>query len=255
MKISVVTAVYNGRKYIRDTIESVLAQQGDFELEYLIRDGGSTDGTVEIIREYASDPRLSWVSQPDRGPQDAINAGMAAATGEIGCWLNADDLYEPGALQKVSEVFAAQPATQWLYGRCRMVDGSGQAIRKAITVYKNLLGYRFFRSVLLTENFINQPATFWRMDFWRGFGGLQSKYKAAWDYELWLDFAQKSAPVHLRENLAIFRRHDESISEVHTCRQFHEELEICGTRTKGVLYFIHWLNIKKILFVYRLLSG
>jgi glycosyltransferase involved in cell wall biosynthesis len=252
--ISVITAVYNGEQFIRQTIESILTQTGDFELEYIIRDGGSSDSTLKIIAEYQDDSRLTVVSKRDGGPQEAINAGMAMATGDIGCWLNADDIYAPGTLQAVVDKFRQHPKQQWLYGRCTIIDEANRETRKPITWYKNILGYFYSKNILLCENYINQPATFWRMSLWRQVNSLNPAYKAAWDYELWLKMADLSSAIHLRQYLAKFRRHDGSISENHFEQQFDEELAIAKAYGNWLHNLIHKFNVWKIKFIYRLLS-
>ncbi len=252
LKISIVTPVLNGRQYIRDTVESVLAQRGDFELEYIVRDGGSTDGTLELLNRYRERCRI--VSEADGSPQAAINRGMAVATGEIAGWLNGDDLYAPGCLQAVARLFANRPKCRWCYGRCRIIDQGGCEIRKPITWYKNILGRWFSRNLLLCENFINQPATFWHLDLWREIGGLDSSYKAAWDYELWLKMAEIARPRHLPRYLAAFRRHPQSISETHFERQFAEELEIAAARGNRLHRSLHACNRWKITTAYRLMA-
>jgi glycosyltransferase involved in cell wall biosynthesis len=252
MKISVITPVYNGEKFIRHTIESVLQQKGNFELEYIICDGMSTDGTLKILEEYKD--RCTVISRKDGSAQAAINYGMALATGDVGGWLNADDLFESGTLQAVATAFEQYPERRWLYGRCRIIDEHGVEIRRPITVYKNLLGFFYSKTVLLCENFINQPATFWRMDLWRETGNLDKKFRAAWDYELWMLMAGKSRPIHLRKLLASFRRHDDSISNNHFEQQFQEELDISRKYGSAITSFIHMLNAKKIVWIYKLLA-
>ena len=254
MKISVITAVKNGEDFIRETVDSVLSQQGDFELEYIIRDGESTDKTLEILKEYENDSRITVISKKDGSPQEAINAGMAMATGEIGCWLNADDVFEPGTLQTVTDAFSKHSKLRWLYGRCRIIDEDGTEIRKPITLYKDLLGYVYSWNVLLCENFINQPATFWKMDLWRELDSLDPRHKAAWDYELWLKMAQKSRPLHIRKLFTSFRRHTSSISENHFERQFAEELAIARIYGSTIHHLIHQFNIWKIVFIYKTIS-
>jgi len=253
VKISVITAVKNGENFIKETVDSVLSQQGDFEVEYIIRDGCSTDNTLDILKNYGD--KIIVISQKDGSPQEAINAGMNMATGDIGCWLNADDYLLPGALQKVVNVFREKSRYLWMYGRCRIIDKDNNEIRKPITWYKNIIGYFYSRNILLCENFINQPATFWRMDLWRNIGGnLDSKYKAAWDYELWLKMSAHSPAFHTRDYLACFRRFEGTISEDNFERQFKEELDIskeCGTL---IHYFIHKLSIKLRTKIYKLLS-
>lgn len=255
MKISVITPVFNGARFIRQTVESVISQSGGFELEYIVCDSLSADGTTEVLREYESAGKLRLILRKDSGPCDAINHGMNLASGDIACWLNADDLFVPGALQKVAERFEKDKSCMWLYGRCRIIDSEGREQRSLITLYKNILGYFYSRNILLCENFVNQPATFWRMELWRGMGGgLESKYKAAWDYELWLRMAEKSPAVHLRTYLAEFRRHEGSISENFFERQFSEELAIASEHGNRIHYLIHAFNKWKIITAYRLLS-
>ena len=252
MKISVITAVYNGEKYIRNTVKSVLEQAGDFELEYIICDGMSTDKTLEILEEYKDRCRI--YSEKDGSPQIAINKGMDLATGEIACWLNADDLFEPGALQRVADEFREKPSLQWLYGRCKIIDDNGREIRKPVTWYKNVLGNFYSYNLLLCENFINQPATFWRLDLWHKVNKLNPAHKAAWDYELWLNMAALARPTHIRKYLASFRRHHESISENYFERQFAEELEIARERGTWLHYLIHKFNLWKTVSIYKLIS-
>ena len=158
MKISIVTPVRNGRQFIRDTVESILAQQGDFELEYIVCDGQSTDGTLEILAEY---PQCRVISRKDGGPFHAINYGMSLATGEMGAWLNADDIYLPGTLAKVADYFRTHPAINWLYGNCPIIDENGREIRRPITLYKELIGFRYSRNMLLL------PLSFSFFLYWR----------------------------------------------------------------------------------------
>jgi len=253
MKISVITPVLNGEKFIRQTVESVLSQKGPFELEYIVRDGCSSDGTLAILAEYGD--RIKVVSQKDGSPQEAINRGLSEASGDIGAWLNADDIYLPGTLAKVVETFSSKPSAQWLYGRCSIIGGDGAEIRKPVTLYKELLGYFSSRNVLLCENYISQPATFWRMDFWRSLGGLSSPWKAAWDYELWLKMSSLSKPLAVHSRLASFRRHPNSISENFTQRQFQEELSIAKMHGNCLHYSIHAFNSWKIVAAYKLLNA
>jgi glycosyltransferase involved in cell wall biosynthesis len=251
-RVSVITPVYNGENYIRQTVESVLSQKGDFELEYIICDGMSTDRTLEILEEYKSSCKI--ISRRDNSPQEAINYGMDMATGEIACWLNGDDLFCPGTLQTVVKTFETHPERRWLYGRSAIIDSDNREIRKFISLYKNLIGYFYSWNVLLCENFISQPSTFWRLELWREVGTLDPKYKAAWDYELWLNMAEISRPLALRKKLSLFRRHEDSISENNFSRQFDEELSIARKHCGFIHSIIHAFNRWKIVSVYKLLS-
>jgi GT2 family glycosyltransferase len=254
MKISVITPVLNGVRFLRKTIESVLVQHGDFELEYIIKDGGSIDGTKELLEEFAEFPSVRIVSKKDRSLYDAINQGFTYATGEIGCWINADDYYEPGALQKIVTVFAQHPEIHWVYGRCNIVDANGKKIRNLITLYKSIIGWHYSYNMLSCENYINQPATFWRMDLWRKVNGLDMGFPIAADYHLWLKFAQQSKAVAVHKKLANFRRCGESISDKKFQLQFLDELAAAKLFCTPLTYSVHAFNCWKIILIYKLLE-
>ncbi|MDD5597918.1 MAG: glycosyltransferase family 2 protein [Victivallaceae bacterium] len=251
-KISVITPVYNGEKYIRETVESVLSQRGDFELEYIICDGQSTDRTLEILDEYRDSCKI--ISRRDGSPQNAINYGMNSATGDIACWLNADDVFTPGALETVVKAFAEHPGCRWLYGQSRIIDSEGKEICRFVSFYKNLIGFFYSWNMLLCENFISQPSTFWKLDLWKEVKDLDPRYEAAWDYELWLNMAREARPVHLRKNLSCFRRHENSISANNFERQFNEELAIARKHCNFIHYLIHAFNRRKIINAYKMFS-
>src|SRR5665648_525607 len=160
-QITVITPSYNQGDFIDQTIQSVLSQNYP-DLQYLVMDGGSTDQTVDILKQY--DQQFFWVSERDRGQSDALNKGLRMATGEVVCFLNSDDLYEPGALFQVGKFFADHPEAAWLTGKCRVVDPMGVEIRRPITAYKNFwLRSKSYRALLVLD-YISQPATFWRRE-------------------------------------------------------------------------------------------
>ncbi|HEX6386420.1 MAG TPA: glycosyltransferase family 2 protein [Anaerolineae bacterium] len=197
LKVSVVTPSFNQGQYLEETIRSVLLQ-GHPNLEYIVIDGGSSDGSVEIIRKY--EPWLSyWTSEPDRGQSDAINKGFARASGQIFGWLNSDDVYEPGALQRVAGYFAAEPACELLYGTGWYLDANSVKTEACSWIRS------FDPDLLLTFNFILQPAAFWRRSLWQRTGELNISYHWAMDWE-WFIRATRTAPPHfLREDFARWR--------------------------------------------------
>ena len=153
-KISVVTPSFNQGRYIEATIKSVL-DQGYPNLEYIIMDGGSTDGTVEIIERY-SDRLAYWVSEEDEGQTDALIKGFDRASGDILCWLCSDDLFEASTLQEVAETFVRNPDWDVVYGDSFWIDAVGRPIR----FKREIPYYRFIW--MYDHNYLPQPSTFWR---------------------------------------------------------------------------------------------
>lgn len=206
-KISIVMPSYNQAGFIEKSIESVLAQSYP-NLELIVMDGGSDDGTINILKKY--EKRLVWVSEQDNGQAHAINKGFQLATGDILAYLNTDDLLEPGCLQRVAETFEKNPAALWLTGRCRNIDEDGQEIRGLIAAYKNiLLDFRNYHLLLIVD-FIAQPATFWRKELLQQAGLLNEALRYNMDYDLFLRFWRIKSPVYLREYIASFRIHQQS---------------------------------------------
>ena len=206
-KITIITPSLNQGNFIDQTIRSVL-EQGYPNLEYVIMDGGSTDDTLEILRQY--DRKLIFFSEKDRGQPDAINKGLKLATGEVIGYINSDDYLEPGALLKVGEFFAAHSEANWLTGKCRIVDKNGLEIRKIITAYKNFfLLFASFR-VLFVLNYISQPATFWRKKISEEIGGFDELDQYTFDYEYWLRIGGRYKLHTHKDYLANFRIHPNS---------------------------------------------
>lgn len=189
--LSIVTPCLNAARFLPRALESVSSQPTPpGEIEHLIADGGSTDGSVELIAEHARRrPGLvaRWTSGPDGGQSAAINRAFEHARGAFGAWLNADDWYEPGALAKVAAALRADPSADVLVGRCRFVDEGGRTVfaprpPEPISVGELLrLKSRWFAGRSLV-----QPEVFFRLDLFRRVGGLNAENHHSMDYELWL---------------------------------------------------------------------
>jgi glycosyltransferase involved in cell wall biosynthesis len=250
--ITIVTPSLNGGVYLRQTLDSVLSQQGDFDLQWLVIDGGSTDGTIPLL-ESVADPRLRWITQPDRGQTSAINKGLAMAEGEIVAWLNCDDLYAPGVLATVANAFGQNSSAQWLVGRCGIIDSAGNVVRQSVTDYKNRRLRSFSFKSLLRMNFISQPAVFWRKSFGESVGPLDESLYWTMDYDLWLRMARRCPPLLIDQTLAHFRVHESSKSRGGYREQFAEGYRVACRYTQGdpLSRWLHRWNIEKIVWGYR----
>lgn len=181
LSISVVTPSFNQARFIEAAIRSVL-DQGYDRLEYVIIDGGSTDGSVEIIEKYR--PRLHhFVSEADSGHGSALNKGFSRTSGEIMAWINSDDMYLPWTFQTVSEIFETFPDVNWIVGLNTWWNDKGAMIATGY-IYNNIFDYlsgQFFG--------IQQESVFWRRSLWeKAGGGIDENYKFMVDAELWTRF-------------------------------------------------------------------
>ena len=254
LKISVITPSYNHAEFIGRTIESVQSQRGDFELEHIVVDGGSDDGTIEILKHYGDAVR--WVSEPDNGQADALNKGLAMATGDVIGWLNSDDLYEPGALAAAADIFNAEPQTQWLYGKVHIIDPRGREIRKWITAYKNLRMRRYKYAKLLAENWICQMSVFWRRSAGEQVGPFRTDLHWCMDYDYWLRLGARRPGRFVDKYLGAFRWYPASKSGAGFVRQFREELAVAAEAAAGrypLAMLCHRINCPKIVAAYWLM--
>ena len=216
-KISIVTPSFNSQGLIADTINSVLGQNYP-NLEYILIDGGSTDGTAQIIEQFSS--KLSyWHSQKDGGQYDAINQGFSKSTGEIMCWLNSDDMLLPGSLFVVAEVFEQLQAVQWLSSlQPASWDASGH-----LAEVRTLPGFSkqaFLDGLYLPTTakkgyWMQQESTFWRRSLWEKAGSSIPNYHLAGDFALWCKFYEYAELCGITYPLSGFRMIEGQRSEDH----------------------------------------
>ncbi len=216
--ISIVTPSYNQAKYIEQTLRSVL-EQDYARIEYLVVDGASTDGSVEIIKKYVlesgsllpkSQKQASgfhkinwWVSEKDSGQGEAINKGLARAKGEIIAWLNSDDYYVPGTIAAVVKVFEENPDVIMVYGDMLAVDERGRTI--------NTLKYKQLSlQDLLCFQIIGQPSVFFRREALEQTGGLDTTFHFLLDHHLWIRMAQSGRILYVPQIWSAARYHAEA---------------------------------------------
>ena len=202
MRVTVVTPVYNGMPWLPECVNSVADQRRDVEVEHLVYDGGSTDGSAEWLREHESMGYHATIG-PDGGQTDALIKGFDKATGDILAWLNCDDVLEPGALKRIVEVFTASPGLAMVTASCLLIDSAG-SIKGAIPTPP----VATLQGLLRCPTNPAQPATFFSADAYRRSGGLDRQYDLAMDVDLWLKLAE-TGPIKILPNevLARFRIH------------------------------------------------
>ena len=209
--VSIVTPSFNQVRYLEATIRSVLEQDYPY-IEYIIIDGGSTDGSLEIIQRYA-DRLAYWVSEPDAGQTDAINKGFARTQGDILAWLNSDDIYRPGAVAEAVMYLRDHPEVGMVYGDADYIDNAGETIGRfpaAQTDYRRLWrGYVH----------IPQQSTFFRARLWHMVGPLDPSFYFAMDYDLWVRIATMTPIRYHPRTWAAFRLHSDakSLAEADRC--------------------------------------
>lgn len=197
--VSVVVPSFNQGRYLEETITSILGQNYP-RIELIVIDGGSTDETSAILQKYSASI-AHCVSEPDRGQADAINKGFRAATGEVLAWLNSDDMYMPGALEKVVATLGASDRPALVYGGC-LTFGQGKAYAKAYMpppFDAMLLGHRLY---------INQAASFWTRPLWEKAGELNEDYHYILDWDWFYRAAGYCAFTPLHQFLSLYRYHD-----------------------------------------------
>jgi glycosyltransferase involved in cell wall biosynthesis len=231
-RVTIVTPSYNQGRYLRRTIESVLAQ--DYaNVEYRVVDGGSQDESLAVLREY--DGRIAWSSEPDRGQAHAINKGFDACTGDIRAYLNSDDVLAPGAISRVVKYFADNPGCDMLYGDATYIDERDRVVGRYRTA-----PYSFER--LMDDCCVCQPATFWRASIARVAGPFDEDLDLAMDYDYWLRIDRAGGEIHyLPEQLASSRVHAATKTSLRRADIYREIFAVCR-RHGGYVALNHYVG-------------
>ena len=224
-RISVVTPSFNQAKFLPATVASVL-DQGYRNLEYVVQDGGSTDGSVEYLGSLESE-QLRWVSEPDGGQAHAINLGFAGTTGEIMGWINSDDVLLPGALDCVAQYFNDHPDVDVVYGHRILIDDAGlETGRWIVPPHDN-------KSITWAD-YVPQETMFWRRSVWEKVGGLDESFRFALDWDLLLRFVAAGAKIErIPRFLGCFRVYSEQLTSSVIDTLGSEEMDRLRQRSHG----------------------
>ncbi|MGB4345563.1 MAG: glycosyltransferase family 2 protein [Burkholderiaceae bacterium] len=215
-RFSIITCTWNSQPWLAESIASVLQQQGP-AFEMIFVDGGSTDNTLEQIAAIKRPVKL--IRNVRNGISDAMNQGLAAASGEIIAHLHSDDFYLRPTVLSLVDQYMRDSHCRWLFGRTQRAI-NGQLLPEGWTAPP------FSRQRLLRGNFIPHPATFVERDLMIALGGFDTRLRYAMDYDLWLRIAALARPMQLSIPLAAFREHAGSLSTCNRLAAMHEDLQV-----------------------------
>lgn len=250
-KISIVTPSYNQAKFLEKTILSVLNQNYP-NLEYIIIDGGSTDGSIEIIKKYQK-YLTYWISEKDEGQADGINKGFKKSSGEILAWLNSDDSYLPETLFKIKNTFEKIKEIEFIYGHSILIDANDGIIRAMYTVPQTYLSY-----IHDSGGNVFQGSVFWKREIFFKHGMINKKLKYAMEYELFDKFFKNEKGYFLNDILAAYRLHREAKfsrvpaevrnAELNSIREIKSNIILrIFYRFRRILYYLFYGNLIKTL--------
>lgn len=243
-KISIVVPSLNKVDFIDKTLDSIVSQEYP-NLQVIIQDGGSTDGTLEIIKKYAKrySGFISWDSRKDKGQVDAINNGLIKAKGQILTYINADDVYKMGALNKVGEYFTKNPKALWVAGKGDMIDERGKEISPWITSYKNFLLTINYYPLLLIVNYLMQPSVFLSRKAFEKYGPFIGTEIGVIEYDLWLKIGKVKMPKVLDKTLSSFRIYKGSISTKEFKKVLLADEQIAKKYTQNpLILLLHYMH-------------
>jgi glycosyltransferase involved in cell wall biosynthesis len=230
--VSIVTPSYNQGRFIEQTIRSVIAQDYP-NLEYIVVDGGSSDGTLDVLRRYEG--RLRWISEPDRGQSEAINKGFRLARGEIVAWLNSDDTYLPGAVAKAVAYLQGHPQTAMVYGEGYLMDEAGRVTGR----FPATEPFSLWRLVYFGD-YILQQTVFWRRSVFDAVGMLDESLHYSMDWDFWIRVAKCFEIAYMPEFLGNLREYATAKTFAGGLERFHELAAMMrrhGTRLYPPAYF------------------
>lgn len=240
LKVSIITPSYNQGRYIEETIKSVMNQDYP-DIEHIIVDGGSTDGTRDVLNRY---PHLKWISEPDEGQSDALNKGFKMSGGEIIGWLNSDDTYVPNVIRRVVREFENDHELDMLYGDCNKIDENGRVIYKYDSPPFNLK-----RLITGCNSYIPQPSAFFRRRIFDRVGYLDKKLHFVMDQDLFIKIGMHGKVKKIDVPISNFRKHDDAKTGRYMLKMKKESYELGKKYGYGKDVVLH-LNYIKYLFIY-----
>jgi glycosyltransferase involved in cell wall biosynthesis len=233
-KISVVVPSFNKVSYIERTLNSIISQKYP-NLEVIIQDGLSTDGTLEIIKKFAAKyPILiRFESKKDGGQLNAVNMGFRKARGEVVTYINADDEYCPGAFAAVAKSYAKTPGSLWFAGLGRAIDKNGREIAGSVSWYKKQALKLNSRLILMVFNYLMQPSVFISREAYKKFGPFDGTRQFIMEYEMWLKLSDVQMPVVIDKNLSLFRIEPSTTSQTLSAPLLAEDERTLSKYTKN----------------------
>lgn len=239
--VSIITPVFNGKLYLEQTIQSVLGQTYD-NIEYIVIDGGSKDGSLKIIEKYAAQIDY-WQSEPDAGMYEAINKGLKIATGDILAYLNSDDLYYPDSIKNAVEYFKKYPQADLIYGNCDFINLNGKFLYHYYYPKFKLKSF-----VAMNTSTIPQQTTFWRRRIHEKVGYFDAQLKMCGDFDFYAKAGKCCKIEHTKKILAQFRIHQTSLTSKQAYRNTGEVALIhkryLNIRGIPLLFLRSWMYLK-----------
>lgn len=249
-KISIVIPSYNKVKYIKETLDSIFNQKYE-NLEIIIQDGGSNDGTLEIIEKFLTKyPKIIYlVSKKDNGQLEAINKGFKKATGDIITYINADDVYEKNSFVTIANSYIENPNALWFAGKGVVIGDSGNEILKIATFYKNiLLKFNNYKLLLIT-NYLMQPSVFLTGKTIIKYGLFGGTRDFIMEYSMWLKIGKNTMPIVVDKYLSKFRIESNTKTKRFFTEILKKDEQIVGVYTdnKAILTLHKLHNIGRII--------